>query len=174
MTLPVPDPPERKAPGGLLSEREMLVGWIELSRDSFQAKCAGLDGEGLALRSVPPSTLSLTGMLRHLAEVERHWFVGIFSGEEVEPMFYSEEDFDGDFDGATAANAPEALAAWVAACEVSRTVVAGAASLDASCLHPSRGELSLRWILLHLVREYGRHCGHADLLRQAVDGSVGG
>lgn len=152
-------------------ERTMLAGFLRTQRETLVAKCAGLDGE-LAARAVPPSTLSLLGLVRHLADVERRWFRQVLAGEDAPPRFSSPANPDGDFDDASPTGADEAWAAW-------RTEVAFADELaarlplDATGRDVWRGEVSLRWVLIHMVEEYARHNGHADLLRERIDGRVG-
>lgn len=153
-------------------EKAMLVGFVRSQRATLVAKCAGLDAAALATRAVPPSTLSLLGLVRHLADMERRWFRQVLAGQDVPPRFSSAADPDGDFDGATAAVLTYAWEAW-------RAEVAFAEELTATTdlAHTGddawRGEVSLRWVLIHMVEEYARHNGHADLLRERVDGAVG-
>jgi uncharacterized damage-inducible protein DinB len=152
----------------------MLEGWLDFHRATLLAKCQGLGPEALATRSVPPSTLSLLGLVRHMSEVERHWFSRVLLGERVVDRYCTKEDRDGDFDGAAADNAAEGLAAFSADCERSREIQAAAGPLERPAEGRWRGvEVSLRWILVHMIEEYARHNGHADLLRQAIDGAVG-
>jgi hypothetical protein len=155
-------------------ERAMLVGFLRAQRSTLELKCAGLDGE-LALRSVEPSTLSLLGLVRHLADVERRWFRQVLAGQDVEPRFCTEAAPDGDFDGAVAdpAVVAEAWAAWRSEVAFAERFVAGAADLDVVGEDSWRGVVSLRWVLVHMVEEYARHNGHADLLRERIDGAVG-
>jgi hypothetical protein len=123
---------------------------------------------------VPPSTLSLLGLVRHLADVERRWFRRVLAGEPAPALFATVTDPDGDFDGATAD--PEvtagAWAAWRAEVAFAEEFAARTA-LDHTGHDVWRGEVSLRWVLIHMVEEYARHNGHADLLRERIDGAVG-
>jgi uncharacterized damage-inducible protein DinB len=155
-------------------ERTMLVEFIRSQRATLELKCAGLDAE-LSRRSVEPSTLSLLGLVRHLADVERRWFRRVMAGQDAPPRFSSETNPDGDFDGALADPAATADA-W----EVWRTEVAfadrfinEAPGLDVVGNDSWRGTVSLRWVLIHMVEEYARHNGHADLLRERIDGAIG-
>ncbi|MDT0614677.1 DinB family protein [Streptomyces lancefieldiae] len=151
--------------GELATLEDFLTGY----RMTLRMKCEGLDPEQLARRSVPPSTMSLLGLIRHLAEVERDWRNWITDGDPL-PMLYGEDD--GDFDGVVAEQA-EVDAAYAA---LEREQAATDAALAA---HPDLGERlgkdgsSVRELMVHRIEEYARHCGHADLLRECVDGRVG-
>lgn len=155
-------------------ERTVLAGVLAAQRATLEAKCAGL-GTALADRSVPPSTLSLLGLVRHLADVERRWFRQVLAKEDAPPRFSSPGDPDGDFDGATpdAAVVAEAWAAWRAEVTFAEEFTAAAPDLDVTGEDGWRGTVSLRWVLIHMVEEYARHNGHADLLRERIDGAVG-
>ena len=165
----------RTLPPYQADERAMLDAWLDFHRATLAMKCDGLDAAGLRRRAVAPATLSLLGLVRHMAEVERNWFRRCFRGEDAPPLYYSDSNPDGDFDDVDSASVEEAFAAWNAECDNARAVAAGAASLDDLSAQPRRnGEpVSLRWILTHMVEEYARHNGHADLLRQCIDGAVG-
>jgi uncharacterized damage-inducible protein DinB len=153
-------------------EREMLTAWLDYHRTTLAWKCEGLTDEQLRQRAVPPSTLSLLGLVRHMAEVERSWFLRVLNGEDAPPRYYTDANPDGEFDDVQDADVAEAFASWREDCERARERVAAAPSLDAT--GERRGELfSLRWILVHMIEEYARHNGHADLLREKIDGSVG-
>jgi uncharacterized damage-inducible protein DinB len=156
------------------AERAMLVDFLNAGRATLRLKCAGLHAE-LATRSVEPSTLSLLGLVRHLADVERRWFRQVLAGESAPPRFASTTDPDGDFDGAVADSdvIAEAWAALRAEIAFADEFVANAPDLDVSGVDDWRGEVSLRWVLIHLVEEYARHNGHADLLRERIDGAIG-
>jgi uncharacterized damage-inducible protein DinB len=163
-----PEPPE------LAGELATLTGFLEFQRATFEWKCAGLSPEQLARRAVPPSTMSLLGLVRHLTDVERQWFRRVVGGAAVAPLYWSDGPGDPDFDDLDPAAAPDAWAAWRAEVDHARALVAGAPSLDAPA-GPFRGHgpWSLRWVLVHMVEEYARHNGHADLLRERIDGAVG-
>jgi uncharacterized damage-inducible protein DinB len=168
---------ERPEPPLTADERATLVGFLDYHRATLEWKCDGLTPEQLAARAVPPSTMSLLGLVRHLAEVEYAWFDRVETGDRRRPpKFYSEERPDDDFDGAVADQAvvDEAFATWQDAIEESRTVIA-AHELDDTFVHKrwNGATISLRWVLVHMIEEYARHNGHADLLREAIDGSTG-
>ncbi|MGW6393842.1 DinB family protein [Streptomyces sp. NPDC055103] len=156
-------------------ERQMLVGFLADQRATLVLKCAGVTDD-LARRAAAPSTLSLLGLVRHLADVERHWFREILAGQtDAAPIFSSPADPDGDFDGATPDPAAVAAAwdAWHAAVAFAERFTAEAPDLDVSAHDPWRGTVSLRWVLIHMIEEYARHNGHADLLRERIDGTTG-
>ncbi|HEY6377725.1 MAG TPA: DinB family protein [Candidatus Dormibacteraeota bacterium] len=167
-------PIDRIEPPAVAGERTMLAAWLDYHRATLAIKCDGLDAPALRRRAVPPSTLSLLGLVRHMAEVERGWFRRTLAGEDAPPLYYSEADPDGDFDDVDSADASEAFAAWRGECEHARTLAAAVPSLDEVGAQQRHGEtVSLRWILVHMIEEYARHNGHADLLRQCIDGAVG-
>ena len=155
-------------------ERAMLEGWLDWHRQTLLSKAAGLTAEQLKTAIVPPSNLTLLGLIRHMAEVERSWFRRRFASQDVPRRYQSPEAPDGDFDGAVAdpAVVEEAWTAW-------RDEVAFAeeftASTDLSFVgRDGEGEpVSLRELLVHMVEEYARHNGHADLLRERIDGRMG-
>ena len=156
-------------------ERAVLDHWLELYRDTVLLKIAGLDADQLALRPLPPSTLSLLGIVRHLTEVEAYWLRVVLLDEQDVPDYYcTPASRDGDFDDAAAASAVQDVAAYSAELAVTRVAAAAWTDLDA----PVRGlrrdkPVNLRWILIHLVEEYARHLGHMDLFREAIDGRTG-
>lgn len=155
-------------------ERLMLVGMLGAQRATLRLKCEGLEDE-LAARSVEPSTLSLLGLVRHLADVERRWFRQVLAGLEAPPLFSSAADPDGDFDGAVPAPgmAEGAWEAWRTEVEFAERFTRRAPDLEVSGKDGWRGEVSLRWVLIHMIEEYARHNGHADLLRERIDGAIG-
>ncbi|MEV7806360.1 DinB family protein [Microbispora sp. NPDC088329] len=164
---------ERIGPPSIAGEREMLRAFLDYHRATLALKCDGLSDEELRRRSMPPSTLSLLGLVRHMAEVERAWFRRVI-GEEDVPLVWSEEgDYQVAYD-ATGATRAEAFAAWQAEVEHSRRIERAAESLDVTAYAPRWGEeVSLRLVMLHMIHEYARHNGHADFLREGVDGTVG-
>ncbi|MEP7054507.1 MAG: DinB family protein [Actinomycetota bacterium] len=155
----------------------MLDGWLDYHRGTLLWKCEGLTPEQLCERSVPPAIMSLAGLVRHMADVERNWFQRTLAGEDAPGLFWSDEpgsDPDGDFTAA----APESVAAdfEVYRGEVARARANAAAvtSLAAIGKRKRHGEdISLRWIYTHMIEEYARHNGHADFLRERIDGAVG-
>ena len=167
------DPPHEAA------ERPMLQAWLDYQRATLALKCEGLDDEQLRLRSVPPSLLSLVGLVRHMAEVERYWFRVVLAGEPLPDIYCTPDQPDADFLDVDEASGTQALATWRTECDLARSVAASRADLDATGTRPAGGpglagrRVSLRWILVHMIEEYARHNGHADLLRERIDGTVG-
>jgi uncharacterized damage-inducible protein DinB len=164
----------RTEPPDVADERSALQGWLDYHRQTLRWKCAGLTGEQLTVRPVPSSTLSLLGLLRHMAEVERGWFVRRFAGRgELPPLFWSDEFPDGDFDLTDAAEAEADFGTYAAVCAEADAAAAGH-GLDETFVNPrSRKTMDLRWIYLHMIEEYARHNGHADLIRELIDGVTG-
>jgi len=175
-----PDDDPRESDVALADERALLLDSLRSYRLTVEMKCADLDAEQLARRSVPPSTMSLLGLVRHLTEDERH-VRRIMTGEDAPWLYRSEENRDGDWDGAVAdpAAVAEAFRRWHEEMAATDRMVDGIDDLSATNAGYSDlgaepgGEISLRELLLGHVEEYARHCGHADLLRECVDGRVG-
>jgi hypothetical protein len=163
----------RVDPPRLGDERQTLVAFLEWHRQTFELKCSNVAPERLSDRSVAPSELSLHGLLRHLAGVERWWFRQQFAGEDIDLLYYSDDEPDQDFtrlDGDVA----EAFTVWKDECARSRRIVAEAVSLDESSVDSAGGTpFSLRWVLVTMIAEYAQHNGHADLLREQIDGATG-
>ncbi|WP_345201277.1 DinB family protein [Fodinibacter luteus] len=170
---PADDPRPAGSPvGELATYRDYLTHY----RMTLAMKCEGLDAEQLARRSVPPSTLSLLGLVRHLAAVEQSWFRGVLQGRPVTRLYRRPDDRDWDFTGAVADDevVAEAFATW------EREVADADAWLDTlddaalgRQVHHHGQPVSVRGVLVHLVEEYARHLGHADLLRECIDGRTG-
>ncbi len=167
--------PERTDPPMIADERPMLETWLDWQRATLATKCAGLTDAQLRERAVPPSSLSLLGLLRHMTEVERGWFCRALAGEETQPLYYSDDRPDDDFDDIEHQDPAEAYEIWNEACRSAREKVAAVDSLDAPAKRrQSNGEgISLRWIMVHMIEEYARHNGHADFLRERLDGATG-
>ncbi|MEU8922092.1 DinB family protein [Kitasatospora sp. NPDC048545] len=170
-------PDGRPIPPAHADERTMLESWLEFQRATLATKVAGLDDRQVRLVAVPPSTMTLLGLVQHLAEVERTWYQRVFAGLEVPPV-YGADNPDG-YVLDPGRGAAEALARWRAEIDLGRELTASA-SLDAAgplsagaAAALGSETVSLRWILVHLVEEYARHNGHADLLRECVDGVTG-
>jgi uncharacterized damage-inducible protein DinB len=163
-----------RADGGFDGERATLVGYLRDYRLTLELKCSGLDAAGLARRSVPPSNLSLLGLVRHLTDVERHWFRRVLDGQDIGWLYRRAEDSDAAFNGAVAD--PElveaAWAAWREEVRFAERFVDDAPDLEVAGSY-GQGTISLREVLVHMIEEYARHAGHADLLRERIDGRVG-
>jgi hypothetical protein len=164
---------ERIDPPLVVQEREMLDAWLDYHRATLAVKCEGLTDDQLRARAVPPSSLSLLGLVRHMGEVERSWFRRVLGGEHAPPRYYSDENPDGDFDDVAGAGVAEAFGYWRDECAHARERVAAAPSLDVTGTGRRGETYSLRWIMVHMIEEYARHNGHADLLRERIDGTVG-
>lgn len=172
MTWTAP-PAAREDPPPVAGERSTLLGYLEFQRQTFLWKCSGLTGEELSRRPIPPSTLSLLGLIRHMVDVERVWFRIRMSGEDVGYRYWTDENPDADFDEIDPGAAEEDYGALVEEMAEARRRVEGR-GLGDTFVHPRTGDtLSVRWLLTHLIEEYARHNGHADLLREMIDGSVG-
>ena len=165
---------QRVEPDRPMPEREALEAWLDYHRQTLLHKCSGLTSAQLKMRAVPPSSLSLLGLIRHMTEVERWWFRIYASGEELGFQYCTDERPDDDFDALEDADAPAQIAACLRETELARRAVADR-GLDEVLSHPRRPQriVDLRWVFLHMAEEYARHNGHADLLRERIDGTVG-
>ena len=161
----------RTEPPFALPERAMLEQWLEFHRMTLLLKCEGLDDEQRKQRPVSTSKLSLHGLVRHMAEVERSWFRRTLLGEDAPPIWYDPAVEDSELVPLDHADWTADLAAWQHECERSRKVAASH-QLDDTGLRHDR-PCSLRWIYVHMIEEYARHNGHADLIRELLDGAVG-
>lgn len=164
--------PRRTEPAFVADERTMLEAWLEFHRTTLLLKCEGLDDAGRKARPIPTSRLSLHGLIRHTAEVERNWFQRVLLRQSDTPsLWYDPAIEDSELFPLDDAVWDADVAAWQAECEASRATAARHA-LDEVGLR--RGEpCSLRWIYVHMIEEYARHNGHADLIRELIDGAVG-
>lgn len=158
----------------MAEERESLEAWLEFYRETLPLKVAGLSAEQLCEPSVPPSSLTLIGVVRHLSEVERYWFSNVVAGSTQEPSYGTAEDPDADFNGYSNAAEQADLDAYQVELAAAREHAAAVSSLDNPVAGKRHGqELNLRWIYTHMIEEYARHLGHMDLLRECVDGTTG-
>jgi uncharacterized damage-inducible protein DinB len=153
-------------------ERSTLLAFLEWQRATLARKCEGLAPDQLRLRSAEPSTLSLLGLVRHMGDVELGWFRGTLAGEDVEYQYSTDEDIDGEFDNVDTADIDQAFANWREQCARADEIVSRRA-LDATGHRRDGQEVSMRWILNHMIEEYSRHNGHADILRERIDGTTG-
>ncbi|HKS99401.1 MAG TPA: DinB family protein [Rugosimonospora sp.] len=161
----------RTDPPTVAGEREMLESWLDYHRATLLHKCKDLSEEQLKLRSAEPSSLSLLGLLRHMTDVENGWFGG-FDGSRKPSYYYTEEHPDDDFDALDSAPAAEVVATFLAQCEDARQAAARH-GLDETNSWREGQPISLRWIYVHMIEEYARHNGHADLIRERIDGATG-
>ncbi|MFI1735434.1 DinB family protein [Streptomyces acidicola] len=166
---------KRTDPATNTDERSTLEGFLDYHRQTLQLKCADLDDAQLRTASVPPSELSLMGLVRHMADVERNWFRRVLANEDAGPLHYSDEDPDGEFHLTDTDTWEDAYATWQAEMAAARSNAARFA-LDGISEGRSRlieEPITLRWIYNHMIEEYARHNGHADLLRERLDGATG-
>ena len=153
-------------------ERTMLDAWLDFHRATLLLKCHGLSMDQLGQRAVPPSDLSLLGLVRHMTEVERGWF-GEFAGIDDLDVYGTEDTPEADFDDVDPQRAEVDLAAYRAEVDACRRLMADH-DLDETHVVARHGRTySLRWIYVHMLEEYARHNGHADLLRETIDGATG-
>ncbi len=165
----------RTDPPFAADEAAMLANFLDFHRATLALKCEGLTAGQLRLRAVPPSTLSLLGLVRHMADVERAWYQRYLLGEELGEggLYWTAEDEDGEFNGVDDADPDEAFATWRAQIEISRRACEGLPLETVGRRKRHGQDVTLRWIQVHMIEEYARHNGHADLLRELVDGSTG-
>ncbi|MEU5432462.1 DinB family protein [Streptomyces sp. NPDC020719] len=158
-------------------ERATLESWLDFQRATLALKCEGLDDRQIRLAAVEPSRMTLLGLVQHMAEVERNWFQRLFAGTDI-PWLYGEGG-DGGFVLDPDQGIEEALAQWRAEVARGRELTADATLEDCGTLPDDYAavlgdkHVSLRWILVHLIEEYARHNGHADLIRERIDGTTG-
>lgn len=164
--------PEVTLPDGPLTgdERPLLGGYLHWHRAYLLHKCAGLDGEQLATASCPPSNLTLLGLVRHMAKVERRWFRERLAGEDLDPMYDPELGVDADFEDLNPVRAQEDYERLIEEIRSAQQAL-DAASYEQT-VESRHGEMSVRSVVIHMVEEYAQHNGHADLLREAVDGTT--
>jgi uncharacterized damage-inducible protein DinB len=155
-------------------EREMLDNWLKFRRVLLLRKCSGLTADQLKTASVGPSNLTLLGLLRHMAEVERFWFREKYLHEELPELYATEEYPDGDFDLVADADAEADYALFLSVTAACDSAVAER-DLDEPVEDPKAptGKVSLRWVYLHVMEEYAHHTGHADFIRERIDGFTG-
>ena len=156
------------------TEEQVTWSMVEYCRSVLLLKCQNLSDGQLKRRATPPSELSLLGLLRHMTKVERYWFQRCFLGSEEGPTYSTTEHPNADFDDLDSIDTDEVVARYVAACDLSRQVARTHRLDEIAVLQRGGEDVSLRYIGVHMIDEYARHLGHADLLREAIDGSVGG
>jgi uncharacterized damage-inducible protein DinB len=171
-TAPVP---EREEPPRILPERQALEAWLDYHRQTLLAKCAGLSSAQLKERAVPPSNLSLLGLVRHMTDVERGWFCITAADHDMDPLYSSVGNEDGDFDDSDDGDAEANLRAFSDEIRAAKEAVAQKSLDDVVRSHGHHPERTrdIRWIYIHMIEEYARHNGHADLIRERIDGATG-
>jgi uncharacterized damage-inducible protein DinB len=170
---PADDPRETSA-GQPAGEKDTVWDYLRRYRLTIEMKCADLTPEQLASRSVPPSTMSLLGLVRHLARVEHHWFRRVLEGQDIPRIYRTDDDHDADSNvvAADADLVADAWASWRREVDHADRWLARCDDLDAEVPHGG-GRVAVRDVLVHMVEEYARHAGHADLLRECIDGRTG-
>jgi hypothetical protein len=171
MTTSTAPPDTRTEPPDTGAERALLAGFLDYHRDTLLWKCAGLTDEQLRAKAVPSSDLTLLGLVRHLTEVERGWFFDHLP-HEATPIYFSKDKPNDDFDALDTVPVADVLARCRAEIERIRTEIADV-PLDHEFTDKRGRTFSLRWVYLHMIEEYARHNGHADLIREAIDGATG-
>lgn len=160
-------------PNMLADSHVSLLAWLEFHRATLAATWVGASDDTLRARPVTTSALSLIGLVRHLTVVEQYWFEEIWMGLDVDDLYVTDADPDGDFNDTLDADVDQAFAAWRRQCEKSRRIVSDVASIDEIAARPRHErQVNLRWILTHMIEEYAQHNGHADLLRELADGTT--
>jgi uncharacterized damage-inducible protein DinB len=165
---------ERPLPPLNTDERTTLESWLDFHRATLAMKCAGLDDDQAAVASVPPSGFTMTGLVQHMAEVERNWFRRIFAGEQAPPIYDPQADPrgpDGGFELTPHSTLRAALASWRAEIARAREHCTGRSLADTGRFMEQ--DVSLCWIYVHMIEKYARHNGHADLVRERIDGATG-
>jgi uncharacterized damage-inducible protein DinB len=166
---------DRPQPPLVAGERESLDAWLDFHRATLLTKCSGLTADQLRQRAVPPSGLSLLGLVRHMTDVERWWFGVHAAGQDLEPLYWTDLNLNADFEDLDDVGARDCLDGFVREVAEARAWVRGK---DLNDVVPSRGHhpervRNVRWIYVHMIEEYARHNGHADLLRERIDGVTG-
>jgi uncharacterized damage-inducible protein DinB len=163
---------ERINPPRVADERTTLESWLDWQRATLGIKCEGLDPTQMRMRTAEPSPMSLLGLVRHMAEVERGWFRRCLAGEDIKAIWCTRDDPDADFANVDDADADADVATWHDEVRRARSILSNIKSLDE--VGTNRGsDVSARWVLVHMIEEYARHNGHADLLRERIDGATG-
>ncbi|MEV0911565.1 DinB family protein [Streptomyces hokutonensis] len=162
---------QRTDPSKAADDRRSLTSFLDYQRATLAMKCRGLNAGQLKRRAVPTSSLTLLGLVRHASEVETSWFRLVLNQEQLKPRWPAVDGVYGEF-LVSDADVDESFAIWREACERSRAVTDSFESLDDTVAFRD-GTISLRYVLTHMIEEYARHNGHADLLREAIDGAVG-
>lgn len=171
MWMPADQDPRLQEQQATRGERDCVIGYLEHYRETLRLKCSGLDTEQLATRSVPPSNISLLGLVRHMARVEQSWFRRVIGGDAEVPRLFQDDDGGFDFSDPTDELVAQAWTLWEAEVAHGRAVLAEVGFDDLVDVHGDA--IEVRDVLVHLVEEYARHCGHADLVREVIDGRTG-
>jgi hypothetical protein len=167
-------PPERPEPAWASGERQTLVEFMNYQRDTLERQAFALTDAQGATASVEPSMLTMTGLVRHLTDVERNWFRRCFAGQDAPPLYYDDIRPDGDLEVDATMSLRQAVAGWRHEIEICDQILAAVADMAALSIGRSRdgNQPNMRWIMVHMIEEYARHCGHADLIRERLDGAT--
>jgi hypothetical protein len=167
-------PPVRTDPDWASDERTTLIQFLRYQRTTLERQAFGLTDAQAATASVEPSMLTLTGLLRHMTEVERNWFRRCFAGEAVSPEYYSDVRPDGDLEVDATMSLATTLATWRAEIALCDAILAGVTDMAQLAEGRTRhgGRPNMRWVMVHMIEEYAQHCGHADLIRERIDGAT--
>jgi len=163
----------RSDPDLLTDELALLGQYLDYHRATLEMKCAGLSGDELKRRAVPTSNLTLLGLVRHLTDVEYGWFCESLDGQQERSHYFTPDNLNGDFDDLDSVPMPEVWAAYHAQVAESRRILGTFGDAAETARGGARRPRNVRWIALHMIEEYARHNGHADLLREAIDGATG-
>ena len=165
--------PERFYPSSVGDEETTLWSMLDWYRGTLVTKCSGLTDDQLRTLAVPPSKLSLLGLLRHMSDVEVYWFARVFAGEDT-PAPFDPGNTGADFDSLSEKSGDEVVEIFLTCVARSKKIVEGIDLATLSSIsRPGQGHVNLRFIAVHLIEEYARHCGHVDLLREVLDGETG-
>jgi len=168
------EPPDRPEPDWATDERSTLLQYLQYYRTTLERQAFGLTDEQAATATVAPSMLTMTGLIRHMTDVERNWFRRCFNAEAVEPAYFSDERPDGDLEVDAQLSLAGTLAAWRAEIELCDQIAARVTEMGTLAAGRSRHghRPNMRWVLVHMIEEYARHCGHGDLIRERIDGAT--
>jgi hypothetical protein len=167
-------PPDRPEPDWATDERTTLLQFLQYQRITLERQAFGLTDAQAADASAAPSMLTITGLIRHMTDVERNWFRRCFDGQTIEPLYYDDARPDGDLEVDAGMSLADTIVVWraeIALCDqiVSRVTDMGQLSAGRSRMGY---QPNMRWVLVHMIEEYARHCGHADLIRERIDGAI--
>ncbi|MCU1361239.1 MAG: Mini-circle protein [Ilumatobacteraceae bacterium] len=168
------DPPDRPEPQWSTDERTTLVEFLQYQRDTLQRQAFGLTDAQGATASAGPSMLTVTGLIRHMTEVERNWFRRCFNDEPIQPEYYTDERPDGDLEVEPTMSLADTIRTWRAEMALCEAIVSDVDDMGQLSSGRTRHgfQPNMRWILVHMIEEYARHCGHADLIRERIDGAT--
>jgi hypothetical protein len=173
-STPQQTPPDRPEPDWAVDERTTLMQFLQYHRTTLERQAYALTDAQAATASASPSTLTITGLIRHLTDVERSWFRRCFDGQAIDPLYFDDERPDGDLEVDAGMSLADTIAVWRAEIAECDRIVSHVADMGQLATGRSyRGyQPNMRWVLVHMIEEYARHCGHADLIRERIDGAT--